>query len=546
MRLFGKELPFAGQLFSGIFLKRFIIHIVFSYAALLFCHDLAAASLLTSPSSRNAKLMGGALEVTGYHWNCGMGCFAGLVHAENKLSEPTSVSIVVKYNSSVFYRKTVNVPAGKAVQFPVYPPLTGGERWRNYYVSIRDKHGDEVSWTSYGRNYSHTPKDIPLVIPKRASMLSDNYRAYLGISTLRLKTEQWRKMSASEKNAALEWVQLGGSMEISGENDARSAILEKYPPMNFCSSWKNSSGSYGGGHLKSKAAFAEDHGSGSPLILTDNSFSQSPSWKVRLISAGLFIPALLIFAFLIGPSTIIYSRRKKNPALILALIPAISIASCLAILILSLLNDGITPKVCRQIATYLDQTRNRALTNQMTGIEAPLGLREPVVFPECAIVTLSESSSMAGGNCVAEGGKIKLHSFASARVPTFFKSCKYETRREKLEVMEDASSVTVTNGLGGAVESLILKDSSGRLWQSNAPVPAGGEAKLSKLDSLKSVKQYALYQTFIPSSGDVRREGNLDRCCYQAYLKSNIFGDNGIDSTRVVGNNFFMLVGRYK
>jgi hypothetical protein len=386
------------------------------------------------------------------------------------------------------------------------------------------------------------PTDIPLVQPRKTSSLGNSYLDYLSISTLRLDRGQWDKLPEIKKEAILDWVTMGGFFEQTESPGESNGLLKKYPPMNFSNRKYNQ---YGRGKLIEKKLFSNDYGSGS-IVANRGEFSPSPSWEVRLISPGLFIPAVVIFALIIGPGAIFYSRRKKNPALVLALIPIISLISCVIILILSILNDGISPKVCRQMITYLDQTRGKALTQQITGVEAPLGLNSPVEFPEDSIVVLSAKlSSSSGGYCVVENGTIKLNSFVQARIPAFFGMSRLEKRRERLEIKEENESVKVMNGLGCGIEKLLLRDSKGNYWHKEEMIPPGKEAALNRCYDGAGKKQYAGFQLSNLLSSELKHSGYLGYGCYQARLTKNVFGVEGVKSNREVGDNFSILIGRY-
>jgi hypothetical protein len=379
-------------------------------------------------------------------------------------------------------------------------------------------------------------------MPRKLDQLGNTYLDYLSISTLRLERGQWGEIPLEKKEAILDWIAIGGFLENTESSDEKNELRKKFPPMNFSSKRQNG---YGKGQIVEKKIFANDYGVGS-IIGNSSEFDPSPSWDVKLISPGLFIPAIIIFALIIGPGAIIYSRRKKNPALVLALIPAISIVSCVIILFLSIINDGMTPKVCRQTVTFLDQIRGKALTQQIIGLEAPLGLSSPVEFPEDSIVLVSSKlSNSGGGYCIAENGMVKLHSFVQARIPAFFGMCRMEKRRERLEIKEENGGIRVMNGLGCGIEELIIRDSKGTFWVIKDIIPPGKEVSRTVSPAL-NITQYADYQARSILASELKSPGELDNGCYQAKLTKNVFGVDGIDSDRNVGDFYHLVVGRYR
>lgn len=531
-------------MFRSRIIIRSIIAGCFAFCFFAACLDLSAAKLLTSPSVKTEKLCNGFVIVTASEWDCGVGIFAGSVYLQSISSIPEDIVVSITKDDSIFYRKKVTVDPGKSLRFSVYSPIIS-KSWFNCAVYVTDSYGNSFRWASFNKYYSWSKQeDIPLVRPRKTDALGDSYLDYLSISTLRLERTQWNRLPMEKKDAILNWVTLGGFLEISGVDGDKDSLRKDYPPMDF--SRANFKG-YGRGKLFEKKDFKEDYGSGC-LLAGAGEFDPSPSWEVKLISPGLFIPAVMVFAMIIGPGAIFYSRRKKNPALVLALIPAISIISCVIILVLSIINDGVTPKICRQTVTFLDQPHDKALTQQIIGIEAPLGLNSPVEFPEDSIVVLSRKVSEAsGGYCVAEDGTIKLYSFVQARIPAFFSMCRIEKRRERLEIKEEDGSIRVMNGLGCGIEKLLVRDSKGKFWYNEKIIPAGKEAVISKSVKEPILKEYAEYELMTLSISKLKKAGApLGKGCYQAYLTKNVFGVDGIDSDRIIGDNYHLLVGRYR
>jgi hypothetical protein len=264
---------------------------------------------------------------------------------------------------------------------------------------------------------------------------------------------------------------------------------------------------------------------------------------VGKVSAWTFIPFVVIFALILGPGTIWYSHRCNRPALSLLIIPTVSLAACLLILLFSLLNDGVTPKVCRQTLTLLNQRNGMSLTGQVIGIEAPLGLFGPVVFPEDALVQLPKAENISP-RCEVVGGELHVRSAVLARTPTFFTALQREQRRERLDVRRDGDTLSVVNGLGAPVEHLLLRDADNTFWHSPSPIAPGSEATLARgrgnnPDDLST-------PTSLASLNLVRHRDVPGRGWYVARLGKQAFGSSGIAGGRPVGDGFNWVVGRYE
>ena len=77
------------------------------------------------------------------------------------------------------------------------------------------------------------------------------------------------------------------------------------------------------------------------------------------------------------------------------------------------------------------------------------------------------------------------HGWVSARVPAHFHLRKSETRRERLQVVNEHGQFSVMNGLGTPIKSLWLADATGHIYHANN-IAAGqkGDLILAKATSL--------------------------------------------------------------
>lgn len=499
---------------------------------------LLGANVHVAPNGQTFNSPEG-MEVAVSNWPSDSTALNGALRARNRSQRDGELEIEVKAMGRPFYEKRLSVPAGKGVRADVFLPLNEDFNYGQANIRLRNSSFNEM-WTSLSSSYRSSSSDIPLYRPMKPEALEGvTWRRLCNLTTLRLESRLWLGLPEADRTAILEWVDLGGNLEIEGESALLDAICAARPPL--CFSEPDGKSRYGRGHLRVSEKFASDSGQRTPLEEYED-FNPSPSWEVVAMKPQVFIPALVIFGLLIGPGTIFWCRRRGRPALALLLIPAISAVSCMALLALSLVSDGVRPKVCRQSVAYLDQAGGKAYVQELLGVEAPMGLGSPVDFPEDAIVVIPQNASeMSRGHCVAAGGRLLLSSFALPRIPTFFGMAKYESRRERLEVREGAESLSVTNGLGSGVRKLLLRDSKGRFWGSDF-VQAGQEAELSPCVPKEQYGGFHLLKLNEPS---LKREAPLARRCYQAYLDSDVFGERGIGSDRAVGDNFNLLVGKY-
>jgi hypothetical protein len=499
--------------------------------------SVRAGTVLESPreTTHRTRQM---LDIKATLWEVKNACFSGLVEAQNQSSRDARLHVVISGGGS--YRKSVVVPAGQTVRFPVYAPIfNNNNNWRGYQVGFRqDGDSETYDWASFS-NYGYSSGDIPLLRPRNPADLPVDPRLYWGFTTLSLTPEQWTRLDAPRREAILAWVEIGGHLFVS---PLTAKILRQAPPSIFTGP-AGGNQDYGLGAIHTGV---EPEQGITPAYLTMNP-NLEPSWQVGKISAWVFIPFVVIFALILGPGTIWYSHRRNRPALTLLIIPAVSLTACLLILLFSLLHDGVTPKVCRETLTLLDQRSGNSLTGQIIGIEAPLGLFGPVVFPEGALVHLPKGNTISP-RCEVVGGELHIRSAVLARTPTFFMTLHREQRRERLDVRRDGNRLLVTNGLGAPVERLLLRDAGNALWRNPSPIPPGSEVAMEPCH-VGSVQEKAAMQTMMFYRNPIPHlvpTGFPVRGGYLATLGGQAFGVSGIEGGRTAGDAFNVVAGRYE
>ena len=147
-------------------------------------------------------------------------------------------------------------------------------------------------------------------------------------------------------------------------------------------------------------------------------------------------------------------------------VPAVSLATCLAVFAYSLFSEGISGRGRTALITLLDENTHRATTLGYASYYCPLTPSDGLHFSyDTEVVQLH--SSEAGGPRFS-GGRPKTMDWTNdqhldsgwvvARVPACFAVRKSETRRERLAVHKAADgTVKVVNGLGVEIEFVVLR-----------------------------------------------------------------------------------------
>lgn len=483
------------------------------------------------------------LDIRGTRWAVNGKCFSGMVEATNQASRDTRLEVVA--SGAGHYRKTVPVPAGQTVRFPVHVPVftdDGKRGWapQSQVVFRQDGDSESYHWANYN-DYGYSG-DVPMIRPRNPADLPADPRQYWPLSTVSLTPEQWSRLDAPRRDALLAWVELGGSLHVasrSGPDAVMAEILGAHPPSSLVHRPGGTGSPYGMGGI----LFGEAPEQGVTPAYLEAALALTPSWPVATLSRWLLIPLVAIFALLIGPGTIWFCHRRNRPALALLVIPAISLCACLSILLASLLHDGVTPKVCRQTLTCLDQRNGLATTAQVLGIEAPLGLFGPVVFPEEALVLLAPQDT-ASPRATVSGPELHIRGAVLARTPMFFAAVHRERRRERLDVRREGDAVHVVNGLGVPVTHLVLRDAGHTLWHHAGTIAPGSEATLARGDGggASGIEATAVLSS-LNLLRPIRDPGPGE---YVARLGAQAFGAPGIAGGRPVGDGFNLMVGRHE
>jgi len=189
---------------------------------------------------------------------------------------------------------------------------------------------------------------------------------------------------------------------------------------------------------------------------------------------------MVAFIIVIGPVNIIVLNRRQKRTWMLWTIPAISFATTLIVFAYSLLREGITPDTRIAGFTILDQTSHHAATIGASGFYCPLtpssGLHFEAGTEAAPLVTTSYGSG--GGREVDwTQGQHFSHGWVSARVPAHFHLRKSETRRERIQIINENGTLQIFNSLGTPIKAIWYADTKLNLYEANN-VAAGQKAGL--------------------------------------------------------------------
>jgi hypothetical protein len=389
--------------------------------------------------------------------------------------------------------KTVRLDFGKA------PPgniaidaveISGpsGSQWAS---NARASSDNSASATSYGARADSVES---LRAESPVSEWSENWLAYSPFDVVVLNAADMSSMSSSVLGAVEDYLQAGGNIVLFGKTDLPAA----WHP----SQKKNlrDGVEYDVGFGRCYAFNSENPAMLDPKsvqMLRDVTREAVYYWQslpsdsgsansVLPVVENLKIPTrgiviiMLAFVIVIGPVNIIYLNRRKRRTWMLWTIPAISFATTLLVFAYSLLREGITPDTRIAGLTVLDQTSHRAATIGGTAFYCPLtpsgGLHFDFGTEATPLVQIGYGSGISREVDWTQSQHLQ-RGWVSARVPAHFHLRKSETRRERIQVVNENGKLQVVNGLGAPIKSLWLVDANMNFYEASN-VAAGQKAGL--------------------------------------------------------------------
>jgi hypothetical protein len=203
---------------------------------------------------------------------------------------------------------------------------------------------------------------------------------------------------------------------------------------------------------------------------------------------------MLLFIIVIGPLNIFLLKRKNRRTWMLWTIPAISFATTLIVFAYSLLREGVSPETRVTGLTFLDQATHHAATIGATGFYCPLTPSGGLRFESHTEATpLVQSGYGSGAQREVNWSQMQHlgRGWVASRVPAHFHLRKSETRRERIQIVNENGKMQVVNGLGTPIKSLwVAAPDTGFYVASN--IPAGQMALLSAAKNAQGAGKFGV------------------------------------------------------
>jgi hypothetical protein len=178
--------------------------------------------------------------------------------------------------------------------------------------------------------------------------------------------------------------------------------------------------------------------------------------NIKIPTRGIVV-IMLAFIIVIGPVNIYLLNRRQRRTWMLWTIPAISFATTLIVFAYSLVREGITPDTRIAGLTLIDQTTHHATTIGATAFYCPLTPSGGLHFEFGTEATPLVSRGYGSGTSREMDWTQSQHltrGWISARVPAHFHLRKSETRRERIQIVNENGKLQIINGLGTPIKSI--------------------------------------------------------------------------------------------
>jgi hypothetical protein len=190
---------------------------------------------------------------------------------------------------------------------------------------------------------------------------------------------------------------------------------------------------------------------------------------------------LVLFALLIGPVNFILVKKLGRPSLLLVSVPAIALITSLGLVAYGVLSQGLDVKVVTRSFTLLDQRLHRASTvelrNLFAGGSPGPGMR-PAEGSTCFVNGMHDWRDELLAIDQSDGTLLGAD-YLPVRRPVSHALLSDGAARGRLEVAVDGGELTITNGLGARVETLLLRAADGGYLRLLQPLEDGARARLA-------------------------------------------------------------------
>ncbi len=303
-----------------------------------------------------------------------------------------------------------------------------------------------------------------------------HWRSYSRFDVVIMSHAEWEGLTGPVRRAIRQYVEAGGFLLLSGVPAAELARHPVVAPegLRMTAEGFGRVGFWPGGDMENVQGPALDMIRGTAQntrTAMSGTAGRITGFQAKddiTVPIGGFFVLMLVFAVVVGPVNLAVVTRLNRRLLFLVTVPALSLTACGALLVYSLVSEGITPTVRTFGFTWLNQPQSEAVTLGVQAYYAPLAPAGGLRFGADV-----EIDPMAGRGHDAGGGSLTVDltegqhlasGWVRARIPTALRLRAHETRRERLDVIRTENGLEVVNGLGADIREAWVADDQGRVF----------------------------------------------------------------------------------
>lgn len=207
----------------------------------------------------------------------------------------------------------------------------------------------------------------------------------------------------------------------------------------------------------------------------------APVPGTETVPVKTFVFLALAFALVVGPLNLWWVRRRNARHLFLITTPLLSFATCVVLIVASLLADGVSIKRDAVQVCYLDHRTQQAIRWTGCTYFAAFARSQIDLDPQAKIRVL-DREDYSGSYRRSGGDGEHLHldwrtgqylsgSVLPARLNRQLSYTEHVPERRRLVVSRLAAGYQLVNGLGVGLLSVTWRDSEGRLWHGDSVAP---------------------------------------------------------------------------
>lgn len=322
---------------------------------------------------------------------------------------------------------------------------------------------------------SHHYHGTPTYKHVEAQQLPDRWQAYREDHVLLLHRSGVDVLSAAQRQAIDDWVRLGGIAGLVGGEPAALGIpsVERVADVE---SWL-----VGAGEERRR--------------LTDYDPPAVPVPGTEEVPVGIFALLAVCFALVAGPLNLWWAIRRRQRWLLLVSTPALSVATCVVLVVVNLISEGVTTRRVATQLVALDTEAHRAAV--WTGVTAfaPFAATRLALEPSIKVTHIDPDARASHYGYRRHGDANRMRALSidwsegqrlagtwlPARINRRLLYAQPRALRQRLLLSRRGDDLMLVNGLEVAIESLLWRDPQGRLWSAERVEP-GAEQVLRAQD----------------------------------------------------------------